>query len=554
MSIGGNKIKELIARKKRGQKGTAQALHTEPPFGGINASVPMSQMPPSDCVFAFNLFPARYGMRARPGYMKWCPPIPLGDGIKTIIPCNASLRGNTQDRLFAATSDGIYEITVFQAAPVKRQDFTIKTTDAGWCSWHNFTNTAGAQYILICDLVNGYYIYDVTANTFTQPVQGTAPGEIEGANPADFAHVAIWKNRIWFSLRNSTRAFYLNTVGTITGKTTAFDFGSKFKYGGFLKGIWNWTSDGGAGIDDHLVAISSMGDVCVYTGWDPTTASGEGAFQMRGVWYLGNTPRGRRFVLEEGGDLLIYTAEGLLSLSQLTSGLAVEEERVFYMTAKINSLLRFSFREKENLFGYELNSLPRYSAVILATPKVEGQRDLQWLYSYETKGWFLMRGLPINTVENWGTRVFFGDTDNTIWELAGVADRVEYDVENSGTPVEFSMLTSYQGYGNPANLKRVHLLRPYWVGGSIPQYGVEARFDFVIDEQGTVPPFFPQIGAFWDLSSWDDSVWGGGYQTQQLPYGGVGMGRYVAIALRGNSYGTAAYMGCDIVLDQGGFL
>jgi hypothetical protein len=244
----------------------------------------------------------------------------------------------------------------------------------------------------------------------------------------------------------------------------------------------------------------------------------------------------------------------LLSLSQLTSGLAVEEERVFYMTSKINSLLRFTFRQRENLFGYEVNSLPLYSAVILATPKVDGQKYIQWLYSYETKGWFLMRDLPINTVENFGTRVFFGDTSNTLWELAGNGDRVEYNVPNSGTPVEFSMLASYQGYGAPANLKRVHMLRPYWVGSTIPQYGVEARFDFAIEEQGTVPPFFPQAGALWDLSAWDNAVWGGGYQTQQLPYGGVGMGRYIALAMRGNSFGDSAYMGCDIMLDQGGFL
>ena len=554
MSIGGNKIRELIQRRRRGQKGTAQPVHTEPPFGGINASVALSQMPSEDCVYIYNMFPARYGLRARPGYRKWCPPIPLGSGVRTIIPCNASLRANTADKLFAVTSDGIYEITTEQVAPTKRFDFPSKGTGAGWCSWHNYTNTAGAQYILICDLDNGYIIYDVTANTFTKPTEGTAPGQIEGADPSKFVHVAVWKNRVWFSLVDSSRAYYLNTVGTITGKTTAFDFGAKFKYGGYLKGIWNWTSDGGAGIDDHLVAISSLGDVVVYTGWDPTTASGEGAFQLRGVWYLGPTPKGRRFVLEEGGDLLVLTAEGLLSLSQLTSGLAVEDERVFYKTAKINTLVRRDFDQKQALFGYELNTIPKYSAVIVPTPKLTGQDYFQWAYSYETKGWFMLRGAPMLTVETYGQKVIFGDLDNNLWELAGTADGVEYDVPNSGNPVEFSMLTSYQGYGSPANLKRVHLLRPYWVGSTIPQFGVEARFDFQIAELGTVPPFFPQQGALWDLAAWDDAVWGGGYQTQQLPYGGVGMGRYVAIALRGNSVGDSAYMGCDLIMDQGGYL
>lgn len=544
MSIGGRRVQELIARRKRGQQKSNAAVHVDPPFGGINASTPMGQLPPSDCIYAYNIFPSRFGMRMRPGYAKWCPPIPLGNGVKTIIPVNAALRGGSIDRMFACTNDGIYEITTYQAAPIKRLDFPNKGTDAGWVSWHNFTDKVGPQYILICDLLNGYYTYNVETDTF-------AAGDLGTIDETTVCFVTVWKNRVWFAVRDSTRALYIKAVGTVGGTTEPFDFGSKFKYGGFLKGIYNWTADGGAGIDDHLVAISSQGDIAVYTGTDPATAS---EFQLRGVWYLGNTPRGRRFVLEEGGDLLLLSAEGLLSLSQLTSGLAVEDERVFYLTQKINSLLRTSFRQRENEWGYELNTLSRYSMVILATPTLVGERSIQWIYSYDTKGWFFARDIPIYTIENWGTRVFFGDRENNVWELTGTRDAVEYDVPLSGDPVEFSLLTSYQGYGNPATLKRVHLFRPYWIGAAIPTFGIEARYDFQIDESGTTPPFIPDVGASWDASTWDAATWGGGYQVQQLPFGAVGAGRYVAIAMRGTSSGDAALMGIDVVLDQGGYL
>jgi hypothetical protein len=470
--------------------------------------------------------------------------VPLGNGIKTIIPCNASERGGSQDRLFAVTNDGIYEITAPQVAPVKRLDFPNKGIDAGWVSWHNFTDKLGPQYILICDLLNGYYTYNVETNVF-------AVGDLGTVDETTVCFVTVWKNRVWFAVRNSTRALYIKAVGTVGGTTEPFDFGSKFKYGGFLKGIYNWTADGGAGIDDHLVAISSQGDIVVYTGTDPAVAT---EFNMRGVWYLGATPRGRRFVLEEGGDLLLLTAEGLLSLSQLTSGLAVEDERVFYLTQKINTLLRASFRQREDEYGYEATTLSRYSMVMISTPTLVGERPIQWIYSYDTKGWFLARDLPIYTIDNWGTRVFFGDKDNTIWEMVGVRDAVEYDVALSGTPVEFSLLTSYQGYDSPANNKRVHMLRPYWIGAAIPQFGIEARFDFQIDESGTTPPFIPDQGSLWDLSTWDSATWGGGYSVQQLPYGAVGMGRYVAVAIRGTSSGDAALMGIDVILDQGGLL
>ena len=48
---------------------------------------------------------------------------------------------------------------------MKRFNFPVKTTFAGWCSWHNYQTLAG-QFLLICDLANGYIVYDGTANTF----------------------------------------------------------------------------------------------------------------------------------------------------------------------------------------------------------------------------------------------------------------------------------------------------------------------------------------------------------------------------------------------------
>lgn len=543
--------KELSQRKRRGQRGTTKPVTLPAPFGGVNSSISMLQMPPDDCIYAFNFFPSRYGLRTRPGYYRWCPAVPAGDGIRTLIPCNASLQTGSNDRLFAVTNDGIYDVSLASVAPVKKYNFAVKTGEAGYCSWHNYTNQAGAQFVLICDAANGYIVHNVAANTFAAGSVVGAGGGAE-APPAvtEFAFVTVWKNRVWLVQRNSSRAWYLDEVDIIGGAARVFDFGSKFKYGGYLKGIWNWTQDGGAGMDDHLVAISSQGDVAVYTGFDPGSAAN---FQMRGMWFLGRTPIGRRFVLEEGGDLLVLTGQGVLSLSQLTAGLTVEDERVFYFTKKINSLLRLTFHQREDVYGYEINTMPRYAGTIVPTPKLTGERDLAWAYSYETKGWFMLRDLPINTIENWGTRVFFGDTLNNVWELAGVADRIDPGV-SAGTPVEFSLMTTYQSYGAPAQLKRVHFLRPYWVGEALPQFGVEARYDFQLEESGTVPPFSPTAGALWDLSNWDNAVWGGGFLTQHDPVGATGLGFHVAVAMRGSSVGEAAFMGIDVLYDSGGML
>jgi hypothetical protein len=47
-----------------------------------------------------------------------------------------------------------------------------------------------------------------------------------------------------------------SAVNALYGTVTSWDFGSKFKHGGNLVGLWSWTVDGGIGIDDYLVAIA----------------------------------------------------------------------------------------------------------------------------------------------------------------------------------------------------------------------------------------------------------------------------------------------------------
>lgn len=532
--------------KRRPQQASHAAVHVPPPIGGINATSLMSGMPESDCLYAYNFFPSRYGMRSRPGYTKWCNAITAGaGGIRTIIPFVSEGGGR---KLFAATADGIFDITSGTGAPPKVYDFSNKSTDAGWVSWTHFTNLAGTQFILAADQANGYIVYDGGANTW-------AVGALTGVSPSAIVHVTSWKNRVWLTVRNSTLSYYVDAVGTIGGDVTPFDFGSKFKYGGHLVGIWNWTTDGGSGIDDYLVAISSQGDVAVYAGWDPTTATGEGAFQLRGVWYLGEMPTGRRGVLEEGGDILILTVAGAASLSAMVSGSSRgDAERTYYLTRKINTLIRASWADRIGLYGWELTSLPSYDAIMLVQPTLTGARPVQWMYSTETKGWFFTRDLPIQTIDTWGTRVFFGDAAGQAWELTGLLDAVDPALPDSGLQVEYSLLSSYQGFGEAARIKRAHMLRPYFIGGAAPQYAIAARYDFQLAEYGIVQPAPPAGSNAWDASTWDSGIWSGGVSSTMRPYGAAGIGRYVAVALRGIHTGDSAYMGCDMLLDGGGYL
>jgi hypothetical protein len=540
----GKRYQEIAARRARAAKQRTQAVFLPPSQGGINAIDGAANVPPNDALRLINMVPQEYGTAVRKGYREHCPPVPLGDGIKTVMPFVSKTTDTDTSRLFCATSDGIYEITTPGAAPIKRFDFPVKTALAGWCSWHNFQTLAG-QFLLICDLANGYIVYDGTANTF-------AVGVITGPTPAEVTldFVTVWKNRVWLVQQDTGTAWYL-PVGTFTGLAKEFNFGNKFKYGGHLKGLWNWTLDGGEGVDDYLVGISAGGDCVVYKGTDPDTA---GDFNMQGSFFLGTPPRGRRIADDFGGDLLVLTSAGCLQLSKLIGGLPVTDEQVS-ISRKINPRLNQFMDRTLDLFGWEIRSFPREQLIILAAPQEVGRPPMQFVYQTATRAWSQFNNLPMLTGEVFKGKFYIGTLDNRVFTYEGYVDNVLLaDAGASANAIEWEGFTSFQSYGAPATFKRIQMMRPQFVGTEVPAFFIQANYDFDISAITGSPGYVVPAGGLWNTGLWDGAAWGGGFIVDQPPWGGSGVGRHIAINMRGRSSNETIHVGTDVMFDTGGLL
>lgn len=533
----------LIMGRRRGQQQLTQSTYLPAPLGGINALDGGASGSPIDALTLDNLIPQEFGCVVRHGYAEWCDAIPLGDGVKTIMPFNSESGLDASNKLFCATSDGIYEITTAGGTPTKRFDFAVKSSDAGWCSWHSYSNPAG-HFLLICDLENGYVIYNAATDSFAAGTLTASP-----ANPVP-CYVTVWKNRVWFAEKDSDVGWYL-PVGQVSGAATRFDFGGKFKYGGELRGIWNWTIDGGEGIDDHLVAISGAGDVVVYKGTDPASAS---TFQIVGSYWIGKVPKGRRFVTSFGGEMLILSTYGVLQMSKLLAGLPVGDDELS-ISYKVNPRLSTIMGRTITSFGWELTSNPREQLVIVAAPKEESVVHQQYVYNNATRAWARFVGVPYLTGESWQNEFYIGTADNKIFRLTGFADNVLLsDGGDSAQAIEWAMLTTFNSYGAPAQFKRTQFLRPQFIGSAVPTYDIAARYDFDLELPVGSPAFVDPGGALWDIGLWDAVVWGGGLITDQPPRGGRGLGRNIALVLRGRSNAQTTFIGTDVMFDVGGML
>ena len=373
-------------------------------------------------------------------------------------------------------------------------------------------------------------------------------GLIIGVDPGNLAFVMVFKNRVWFAERDTSNAWILDPA-SIYGTPSVFPLGSQFRSGGTLVGMWNWTIDGGSGIDDRIVAVSSGGDVAIYAGTDPTVAAD---FGLVGTWFIGGIPAGRRIASTDGGDLLLLSTIGVLPVSKLVIGNWVFD-RSQYATAKIANLFNTLMNGAQNLTGWSVRLHPSDNTLLVMVPVAEGSPTVQLAMSVATRGWSQYRDLPIYSSDVLDGQLYFGTTDGRVCINDGYIDAVSLAQPSTYSPVKWSGITSFQNLGN-SRKKRLTMIIPTLITqGSQPSYAMQARYDFDLSEAtaGSLAAGGPNS---WDNAVWDKSVWGGGDQSQQAPSGSFGMGRQVAVAFAGNAIDRTILVSMELYFNQGGLL
>jgi|GEM_PF-2380920 len=574
-------------------------------MGGINTMDAGSAMPPTDCIYAYNLIAGEFGLRSRLGYREWCTGLTgsANSSVRSVLPFAGSKKNGSTDKLFACTDTGIWDVGASSQAPVQVVTFPTISPDSGWGISHVMPSLGGNHVLQYCDEENGLYVYTEATTTWVKVVQaantawvantpaalnsyvqnggitykcttggtsavlpatgpsGTGAGiadgsavwayapSIAGVDPATFASVVVWANRVWYTQKDTTVGWYLG-INAIYGTATSFDFSMRFRAGGPLVGLFNWTADGGSGMTNSLVAISGGGDVSIYQGTDPSLAS---AFGLKGTWYVGGVPFGRRIATDYGGDLLILSQIGIVSLTKLIVGNSILD-RNQYATAKIANLFNVLATTYKTLKAWSLRIHPNDNALLVTVPVADGQATTQLAMSLTTRGWFQYRDLPIVSTEAWGGQLYFGTADGRVCVNTDYVDNVLLSNPNAYAPVQYSLLTSFQGLGN-GRQKRVLTIRPTILSqGSLVQPQATAKYRYDISEPAAPSGSGAAGAGTWDNATWDASTWAGAYAAQQNPQGAAGMGPEVAIAIRGSATSRTSIVGIDVIYDMGGFL
>jgi len=512
------------------------------PTGGINSIMNLYGMEPRDSIVSINIDASPAGLKVRPGTNEYANGL-AGNDVQTIIPYAGSVDDGSEDRLWAANDDGIYDISASTTTPVRDVEWTDKNIQSGRCSFTQFTNDGGAHFLLVADENNGLQLYTESTGVWTVPaIVGPAGGA------ADIAFVISWKNRMWYIEKDSTSAWY-SDIGVFGGTLTEFNFGSRFRYGGILAMLADWTLDSGEGPDDYLVAISSAGDVIVYAGTDPASAA---TFGIIGLWFVGAMPFGRRTTSLYGGDLLILSSYGLISMGSLLEGkdpFSLEASLTWKIQGFINSDMALSRAS----FGWEIKIHPNISRLIIQTPKQASKVYTQYVYDLNLKAWSIWNDVPMITSDQYQSEMYLGSVGPDIFQMEGTVDNA---LLAGGMPdqIGWQLLTSFQDLETPETFKRLQFVRPIFLADAPPSYNVFAKYDYDLTELNVPPNANPGSLALWDTGFWDTAIWGGQAIPFQPPIGAYGIGKTIAIALRGRSQVSTTLVAIGLIWDEGGML
>jgi len=444
------------------------------PIGGLNTTDSLMAMPPLDAVKLTNMIAGENGLRPRSGYVEWCTGIGAPDPIRTML----SLHGAdpAENKLFAITFDKIYDVTASSAAPGSVVTLPATDSKSGYCEALSFVTTAD-RYVILCDETNGYYTRAESTGTWLKVTAGAGAGQVNGADPTQFVQPCSHNGRLWFVIKNTTKACFLDPA-SVYGVASIWDFGQQFTKGGALAALFRWTRDGGSGMDDRLVAISTVGEVVVYEGTDPATY---GAWKKAGGWYVGAVPAGRRLASEYGGDLLINTAAGALPLSILVAGRALTPD--VYASAKVKKLFASYMTDRRASIGWSILPVNSDNILVFTIPLIPGEDNFQLALSLDRGAWSEFKSVPITHGVEFEGVFYFGTSDGRVCKYRGDVDNVARDGSSTqNKEIKFFVLPAFTSLGSALKKQIQHvevLLISY---GLIPNYKVEARWDFNQDE------------------------------------------------------------------------
>lgn len=519
-------------RSKAGAQAQTSTSRSIPaPLRGLNMRDSLANMQEGYALVLNNWFPKTSYLEIRGGCSNHL--TGMTGTPKTLAVYN-KLDGTS--KMYAVTNTDVFDASSAGAVGASLADRTN-----GKHQWLNFGDGTN-NYLMMFNGVDKPLYYDGT--TWTAVDAASSPA-LTGLTPTTKIVSAFASKGRLFFLETDSLSFWYLAAGAAGGALTEFPLDGVAQKGGYIMAGATWTFDGGDGVDDAVVFVTSEGEVIVYKGTNPSSAT---AWLLVGVFEIGQ-PLGRRCLTKFGGDLLVVTAGGTYPLMKAIQAAADEEKKKL---AAITNVIEEEITKEGRLygsnFGWELTHYAAQSALILNVPITEDGEHEQYVMNTITKAWCRFTDWDAETFVEFNGSLYYATSTKVVLAWSGVSD--------FGNNIDAYGKTAFSYFGNRGTQKEFVMFRPMLaVNGSVSFLtGMDVDFkDTAISATAT---YSVVSGAIWDTSLWDQAYWGAGTEIISRwtsPKDAVGYCAAGKIKISTNSR-TIQWISNDIIFQTGGIM
>ena len=468
------------------QRTASDGFSLPAPIGGWNARDSLAMMPPTDAIYLDNLYPSTTSVDIRKGKLLYAT---LGVGLEVKSLLNCAKQDGTSKR-FAVAEDGVYDVTAGGTIGAAEHVLTNAKVESV------NINVAGINYLWCCNGVDKSFVYKSDSDTFID-LDGASTPVLTGITSTDVSNVHLWQNRIILCKKNSL-AFYYMPLNSVGGAATAFDLGQIFTLGGYLVATADWSIDAGNGPQNRFVAITSEGEVAIYSGTDPSSAT---AFLLVGVYQLGR-PLGKRCVLDLPGDIAVLTESGIWPLTKVMATATLDRR------AALSDKIQKAYNSYAQTYGMDFGWQPilhgKASALLINVPITESI-SYQFVMNLLNKSWCRFT--------NWSATCFMVSEGELYYAMGNrVFTAWTGKTDNAASIV--GLVKQAFTYGpSRQRSKHIKLVRPILTAEDSITVQMGLDTDFENAQTISSSTNFSQTISIWDQAVFDSAYWSAGSLT-----------------------------------------
>lgn len=471
------------------------------PTQGWDTETPIAELPQTRARVFDNWVSRGTAIAIRKGYSDHVTGV--GSPVETLMAYSSGVA----QKLFAAADDSIYDVS----SPGAVGAASLGSLSNARFSYVNFT-TSGGSFLWICNGVDDPAHYN--GSTWANPSLSMTTFADN-----DIKYVFAFKERLFFIFKDSLTFGYL-PVQNIAGTVSNFPLGAVFNYGGELVAGGTLSRDGGDGMDDFAVFLTSEGEIAVYQGFNPASAS---EWALVGVYYIGE-PVGDRPIIEIGNDLAVITRRGVMSVLRTMAG-AADKDRDYF--SQVATPLRAALSAGAGFSGWEGMIVPSEGLMIVNAP-MTGATAHQYVRDLATSAPGRFTGWNFETFEVFNGECYAGTSDGRV-----VTCFDGYDDDGDDITAAAAGAWTLAGYPGVKTLMEV---RPVLTTTTSAVMRIVGRADFRESPPlGAWPQSTITNALIWGTGIWGTNLWGGEDSTTRQWRAISGEGQNISLVYEARS-------------------